>query len=187
MTLSVDRALETIARHRPEPVDAPGMQAATALIVTREQDPRALFIRRAQRDGDRWSGHAALPGGKVSPADADRIATARREAHEETGVTGLATIGALDDIKGWFRTGVVTPVVFTIPEPPPLILEPSEVADADWIPLEMLADRAARTRHPYPRLGPWKAWTVPFGETGEPLIIWGLTYRILRRFLDLCR
>lgn len=49
-------------------------------------DPEILFIKRAQRIGDKWNGHVALPGGKRDPEDEDDAVTAMREALEEVGI-----------------------------------------------------------------------------------------------------
>jgi 8-oxo-dGTP pyrophosphatase MutT (NUDIX family) len=49
-------------------------------------DPEVLFIKRASRPGDRWTGHVALPGGKRDPEDEDDKAAAIREASEEIGL-----------------------------------------------------------------------------------------------------
>jgi hypothetical protein len=49
-------------------------------------DPELLFIKRATRVGDKWTGHVALPGGKRDPEDDDDQVTAMREALEEVGI-----------------------------------------------------------------------------------------------------
>lgn len=51
-----------------------------------EGDPEVLFIKRASRKGDRWSGHVALPGGGRDAEDADDLTTAIRETREEIGL-----------------------------------------------------------------------------------------------------
>ena len=63
-------------------------ETAVALVLAPgSMGLEALFIRRAERADDPWSGHIALPGGRREPGDADRLATAVRETREEVGVT----------------------------------------------------------------------------------------------------
>ena len=49
-------------------------------------DAEVLFIKRAARVGDRWTGHIALPGGKREPDDSSDLATSSRETREEIGL-----------------------------------------------------------------------------------------------------
>ena len=49
-------------------------------------DPEVLFIKRATRKGDRWTGQIALPGGKREPDELDDQSTSVRETKEEIGL-----------------------------------------------------------------------------------------------------
>jgi hypothetical protein len=49
-------------------------------------DAEVVFIKRAARQGDRWTSHVALPGGKRDPEDEDDKAVAVRETAEEIGL-----------------------------------------------------------------------------------------------------
>lgn len=79
-----------------------------------EGDPEVLFIKRAGRAGDKWSGHTALPGGKRDPKDADDLAAAIRETKEEVGLDltcrGCFHVGNLPErvvTTAWSRKGSV--------------------------------------------------------------------------------
>ena len=77
-------ALEGLHPVRLEPRDR---HAAVALML-RERSGRLelLVIQRAEKAGDPWSGHMALPGGRREPGDRDAYDTARRETLEEVGI-----------------------------------------------------------------------------------------------------
>ncbi|KAL8626410.1 hypothetical protein Q9189_007891 [Teloschistes chrysophthalmus] len=49
-------------------------------------DPEVLFIKRAARDGDRWTSHVAFPGGKRDSEDESDSTTSIRETKEEVNV-----------------------------------------------------------------------------------------------------
>ena len=176
--------LERVAAHQPRSRDAGprGFEAAVALVLApTEHGPEFLVIRRAERHGDPWSGHAALPGGKRHGEDADLVVTARRETYEEVGVALGDPLGRLDDNGGRTHFGVVSTYVFHLDAPAPLTPDPTEVADAMWVPLNLLVDPAASARHPNRIVGPWPAW-----QHGD-LTIWGLTHRILTHFVSVIR
>ena len=62
-------------------------------IITRQgkYGEEILFIERATRTGDPWSGHIAFPGGKKQDNDNSICATAIRETQEEIGLNLLQT------------------------------------------------------------------------------------------------
>lgn len=188
MTALLDTILSRVASHEPQLHRPPrsGFHAATAVVLTEEADPSLVVIRRASRDGDPWSGHAALPGGRREPHDRDLAATARRETAEEVGVEVDEPVGRLDDVGGRSHPGVVSPFVFAVPGRVPLVPQPSEVAAAHWVPLRVLTDPAHRARHPSRHVGPWPAWSWHTGLEPplDDLVIWGLTHRTLRNFLE---
>ena len=62
---------------------------AAILLVLRARadgEPELLMIKRADHEGDPWSGHIACPGGRMEPSDRDLAVTAIRETREETGI-----------------------------------------------------------------------------------------------------
>ncbi|HEU4801341.1 MAG TPA: CoA pyrophosphatase [Gemmatimonadales bacterium] len=159
--------------------------AAVAIIVA--PDPESiLLIRRAEWEGDPWSGQMALPGGRRDPADADLEHTARRETWEEVGITLAvgASLGALDDFAP--STPVLPPVavrpfVFHLDHRPALRLS-DEVDTADWVLLDQLRDPANYFETTVVARGmelERPAYHTPCG------VVWGLTERLLTQFLDL--
>lgn len=153
--------------------------AATALILHDhpESGPEILFIERARSRRDRWSGQMALPGGRHEVGDADLVATAIRETHEEVGLTLSQPLGRLPDIGARGRGGFVASVVFEVPAPTPLQLQSSEVASALWIPVAHLLDPANAQRYRFRGLGPFQS--IRHGEH----VVWGLTWGILSSFM----
>lgn len=178
-----------LAVRSPLAVDAPDAKpAAVALILLpTPAGIEALFIERAVRAGDPWSGQIALPGGRREPGDADWAATAIREAHEETGVelARAERLGTLDDLHPLtplLPPVVVRPFVFALAARP--ALTPSaEVHEAFWVRLsDLRAPRVYREVTVTPPGG--TSFTIP-AYVFDNRTIWGMTERILTPFLDL--
>jgi 8-oxo-dGTP pyrophosphatase MutT (NUDIX family) len=169
---------------REEPLPADAVRAAVALVlVGPPRDCELLLIRRARREGDPWSGHMALPGGRKQASDADLVETARRETREETGVVLPPHLGALDDLRPTRSRNpriVVRPFVFALPARPPVTPEVREVAYARWVPLRELA--TAGVTEPVTLMG--RDLVVPGYRLGSDFV-WGMTHRILAPFLEL--
>ncbi|HEU0015206.1 MAG TPA: CoA pyrophosphatase [Longimicrobium sp.] len=172
------------------PDDSAGLSRAAVALLLRPagRDLELLLIRRAEREGDPWSGHMALPGGRAQAEDAGPAATAARETREEVGIDPLdggALLGGLEPL--WPRSGraprlLVHPFVFSVPadaEPTPN----HEVDAALWIPVSELLHPGAVTEHLYEIEGADPLRFPALGTRGY--VIWGLTHRILSDFLAL--
>jgi 8-oxo-dGTP pyrophosphatase MutT (NUDIX family) len=146
-----------------------------------------LLIQRAEHEGDPWSGHIALPGGRREASDATLEDTAIRETREETAVdlaTDAVSLGTLDELhprSPVLPPIVVTPHVFVIRGD--VELQPSEeVAEAFWVPLSIFSDPSVIQESTVRSRG--AEWRVPSYVLGER-IVWGLTERILRNLFEL--
>jgi ADP-ribose pyrophosphatase YjhB (NUDIX family) len=178
--------LERLAARTPLRADEPGRPLAAVSVVLAPDPDAILLIRRAEREGDHWSGHLALPGGRWSEGDEDLVATARRETFEETSVDlhGADPIAALDDLVP--RSPVLPPIlvrpfVFVLPAQAP-IRPNHEVAGAWWVPIETLLDPGALRPYEYRRQN---RSVQAVGYHLEIGVLWGMTERILTPLLDL--
>lgn len=177
-TVAARLAARPVGGHRPDPADPGSWQAATALVLSPGPGGlAAAFIERVVRDGDRWSGQMALPGGRREPGDEDLAHTAARETREEVGLRLGTPIGRLTDQRGARRRDLVATYVFALEDRPALVPQPTEVAAADWIDLAWLFDRS-RAVHQR-----WLGMRFP-GIAHRDRVIWGLTHRMLGDFAD---
>ena len=143
------------------------------------------FIRRAEREGDPWSGHMAFPGGRASALDASAQAAAERETCEEVGlVLGDAPlIGRLPDLpvhRAGIDTGMLLcPFVYYLGAEPAALIPNHEVAWASWIEMDYLWDGRNRTKLDLVYNDVLMAFpAIPFRDQ----LIWGLTMRVLTLF-----
>src|SRR4051812_4022154 len=84
--------------------EGPTRRAAILLLLRADEhgEPELLLIKRAEAEGDPWSGHIACPGGRMDPTDRDLAATAVRETWEETGINideEGRLLGHIDDLS----------------------------------------------------------------------------------------
>ena len=161
-------------------------RASVAVVVTDDAEPAILFVKRLDRAGDPWSGHAAFPGGFQAGSGETPVRTAQREAEEETGLVLAAEgshLGNLDDVfprSVLLPRVVVTPCVFSVPGRLP-VSAVGEIAHALWIPVREVFSRS--NRHPY-QLQLADGLREFDSIHVEGLVIWGLTERILQQVVD---
>lgn len=156
--------------------------AVAAILRDGGRGVEVLFIRRAERPGDPWSGQMAFPGGRHEPSDLDLGDTARRETFEEIGLVlpeQGRVIGRLDDVRTHTGDMIVRPYVWALETP--VVLQPNaEVAEVLWADLASMASGARDTSYRWSE-GP-AAMTFP-GYDVEGHVVWGLTHRILGTLL----
>lgn len=185
---SLDHVRRVLAS-RPGVTDHDPAARPAAVAVILHEDPTgisALFIKRAEQIGDPWSGQIAFPGGRFEAGDGDLLATAVREAREETGIdlTRAEPLGPLDDVNPrspHLPPIVVRPFVFAVSHRAPHSNSPAEVQRSFWIPFRTLIDPATSTQVTMTLRGVPRTFTA-YKVEGE--IIWGMTERIIRLFLE---
>ena len=160
---------------------AKGQRASVSVLFAGPHDDLQLcLIRRAIRDGDPWSGHMALPGGRTDPGDLTPRDTAQRETFEEVGLDLSDTeyLGPLDEVALHRPLcGRLAPFAFYVGrELPPLRPEPTEVDEALWFSAAQLWSRGRRTTTRWPLGG--REIEFPGIEVGAG-VVWGLTFRVL--------
>ena len=160
--------------HPPEHKPVPA--AVLVPIVNQPGGLTLMFTRRTAHLHDH-AGQISFPGGRVDEGDSDRVATALREAEEETGLnrSRVEIIGRLPeyDIPTGFR---VTPVVGWVEPPFELKPDPFEVADVFEVPLGFFLDPANHQRHRDVRNGRTRYYySMPYGGHN----IWGATAGML--------
>lgn len=168
--------------------DEPFWEAAVAIVLreTTTPVPEVLFIERAVREGDPWSGQVALPGGRRDEGEGDLLATVIRETMEETGLDLRKqgeVFGPLDE----FRT--------RSPALPPVVVRPfvarinagldvagsDEVSSHFWVPLDALFN-PANTRPTRVQARGFSMWRDAIHY--EKKVIWGMTEIIVRTFQE---
>jgi 8-oxo-dGTP pyrophosphatase MutT (NUDIX family) len=178
-----ERLRQALANSPPE-LPLPGERHAAIALILLEVDANleVLLIERAERNGDPWSGHMALPGGHLEPTDADLGAAAERETLEEVGLDLRhfgERLGRLTDSAPVRGVPIaVRPFVYLLQTRPVLALS-EEVRQALWVPIAPLQRGERQTTFSFSRAGQQRqfpAWDI------DGHIVWGLTYRVLDEF-----
>jgi ADP-ribose pyrophosphatase YjhB (NUDIX family) len=182
---------QLLSRYQPETYSPQETtrQAAVAVILRpapdRQHGTDILFIKRAEKDGDPWSGHMAFPGGHLEPSDADLQAASVRETHEEIGLdlAPAEYMGALDQQRAMPRgrplNMLIAPHVFMLEGDPEFAIN-YEVAEVVWTDLAMLISGERHAWETKPMAGQPTIFNGYRLERGH--FVWGLTYRMLKSF-----
>ncbi len=171
----------TFTRHGVVPPADGRRSAVLILLGAAEHGPDVLLTERASTLRAH-AGQVSFPGGRTDPTDVDAVATALREAEEETGLapSGVVPLAVLPDLFIPPTGYVVTPVVAWWADPTAVhAVDSRETAAVLRVPVAELADPRNRlqVRHPSGYVGP--AFTV------AGLVVWGFTGGLLSTLLHL--
>ncbi len=156
--------------------------AASVLVPVVMRDELMVLLTHRTAHLSSHSGQVAFPGGKADPGDADAVATALREAHEEIGLVANAVevLGTMPT----YTTGsafVVTPVVALVDPLANFVPNPYEVAQVFEVPLAFLMNPAHHRRHRVEWEGAQREWlSMPYHDGHNEHFIWGATAGMLR-------
>jgi 8-oxo-dGTP pyrophosphatase MutT (NUDIX family) len=127
------------------------------------------------------AGQPAFPGGRAEPGE-DAVATALREANEETGLAPSSVVPAAQLPQLYLRPShsLVAPVLGFWRAPGPVsAVDPSETAAVARVPVADLVDPANRGRVRLRNGFAGPAFTV------ADMVVWGFTAGLLDLLLDL--
>ena len=154
---------------------------AAVVVLLREtnQGFQVLLVKRAKKTGDPWSGQTALPGGKRSSEDQNLKDTVVRETLEETGIdllVGCRFLGVMDAVRSTQKPEMKILSFVVLQETEQKINLNEELTQYFWTPLTEFPKNNGTVNFSF---GEHPAYHI------ENHIVWGLTYRILNKLLDL--
>ncbi len=177
-----ERLTKVFEAHPPRSLTLDGARPAAVLIpIVGHAEPALLLTVRTETLRSH-RGQISFPGGSIDPTDRTPQDAALREAHEEIGLDPslVRVIGQLDALPTFVSGYVVSPFIGWIASPPELSPNPGEVARVLEVPIADLTD-AIRSDAGFTHRGstfPTEAWIW------EDEVIWGVTGRLLRLFLE---
>lgn len=147
----------------PDVAITPGRRPAAVLvpICAAPGGPVVVVIRRTARG--RHAGQHAFPGGRPEPGDADLLATALREAHEEVGIVpdAVTVLAALPVVETIVTNYAISAYVGYLAVRPDLVAQPEEVAEIVEVPLSALMEDGLPVVEDWDLPLPGEPWTAP--------------------------
>lgn len=171
-------------------------------LIQSEDEWHVLFEVRSSKLR-RQPGEICFPGGRMDPSDENEQHTAVRETSEELGISekSIVNIFPLDYMISPFGT-IIYPFVGFIEHPEDIRPNASEVDSIFTVPLSFLKDTKPEIFQVEYKVMPEKNFPlnqIPGGENYnwqtrkmdecfyfyEDKVIWGLTARILKHFIEI--
>jgi 8-oxo-dGTP pyrophosphatase MutT (NUDIX family) len=167
--------------------DGGQVEAVVAILLWDEPGVglQTLLVKRAEREGDPWSGQIGLPGGRVKQSVESPRTALHREVEEEVGIrleeVGVE-LGSLSVGHPMRRIEMrVQPWVYGLRTKPKVSLG-SEIADSFWTNLIELPSKMRMVEiviRNEPRS------VASFVVEGK--VVWGFTYRVLTELIPILK
>lgn len=158
------------------------MRPAAVLIplVEQEQELHVVLTQRSKYLRHH-AGQISFPGGRQEQHDANLLATALREAHEEIGLApeDVTIVGQLHDYPV-LSNFIVRPFVALIEPQQPFKLDQHEVAEIFTVPLAQVLYQNRHYVYRLRRLLYDQVYFIPYQQRN----IWGATAGMLRELAD---
>jgi 8-oxo-dGTP pyrophosphatase MutT (NUDIX family) len=176
---------QVVAAYRKKSVEGPRLVASAVLIplLCKDGELHVLLTERTHEVRSH-KGQVCFPGGTVQRGDKTLLATALREAWEETGLdpTVVDVVGEIDDNVVASTGYRITPFVGFVPYPYSFTPNAVETQEIFFVPLSVLLDPSRfyeqeRVIAEYYYHGPVCDY--------DGHIIWGATARILKHLMGL--
>ena len=179
------------------------MKSAVILpLIEKNGEIHILFQVRSEKLNNQ-PGEIGFPGGKIDLSDANAEVAAKRELREELGITDedFEVIAPLDVLVTPFR-GVIYPFFGVISPLAQMKINEDEVAEVFTVPLQYLLTTEPETYEMNMHIEPGSNFPLDTIANGhsykgrknilvehfyyyDRYVIWGITARILRHFLQL--
>jgi len=179
--------LDSSAFTRLRPPPGAAARPAAVLVLFGDDSPASagpdVLLQRRADTLDSHAGQVSFPGGGAEDGDDGPVATALREAEEETGVdpAGVEPLALLPDLYVPVSNFAVTPVLAHWHRTSPVhAVDPGETAVVARVPIAELVD----PRNRFQVRIPGRDWTGPAFAAGG-LFVWGFTAGLLAVLLRL--
>ncbi|WP_194765383.1 NUDIX hydrolase [Microbacterium sp. UFMG61] len=156
---------------------------AQADEMTVAADLDVLLQRRAATLSSH-PGQVSFPGGRREAQDADAVATALREAQEETGLdpAGVDVLATLAELPLAASNHLVTPVLGWWRSPSQVAaVDHAETVEVFRVPVAQLLDPSTRFTSTIRRMG--RTWKGPAFDV-DGTVVWGFTAMVLDALFD---
>lgn len=201
--MEIENIIKKLNNHTPTILGSESFSKYAVLLPLLEEDNeiKVLFEVRSKKMR-RQPGEICFPGGRIDPSDKDEKQTAIRETTEELGIqkTKITDVTPIDFMVSPFGT-IIYPYVGVISSPEEIRPNPDEVEEIFTVPLSVLRNMEPDVYKMSFKMMPEEGFPFELISGGENYnwqartmdenfyyyndkVIWGLTARILKHFLQ---